>query len=258
MPAPALVTTDPSSLIDLARYPILDLDAAAMRDVLPGPARSSRDRCVRGARLPHRRRPRGDPRRTRRAGAARLSQHGRRHRLSRGPRLRARPRTTRGACSAAPRSASSRTTCSRRVAAAPPVRVGSADGLHRRGARARPPLSLRRSARRAEPRGDGRRRRAAVALRSDGLRRLAGDSGCRGGRRLRGRAAHPQRRATSATTAVGACSTASSDEVVRLPMTPGTLLIFEGRYSIHRVSPHRAAPPPRWSGCSPTTPSPAP
>ena len=34
MPAPALVTTDPSSLIDLARYPILDLDAAAMRDVL--------------------------------------------------------------------------------------------------------------------------------------------------------------------------------------------------------------------------------
>ena len=34
MPAAALVTTDPSSLIDLARYPILDLDAAAMRDVL--------------------------------------------------------------------------------------------------------------------------------------------------------------------------------------------------------------------------------
>jgi hypothetical protein len=28
-----------------------------------------------------------------------------------------------------------------------------------------------------------------------------------------------------------------SDEVVRLPMTPGTLLIFEGRHSIHRVSP---------------------
>jgi hypothetical protein len=31
----------------------------------------------------------------------------------------------------------------------------------------------------------------------------------------------------------------ASDEVVRLPMTPGTLLIFEGRYSIHRVSPIR-------------------
>jgi hypothetical protein len=28
-----------------------------------------------------------------------------------------------------------------------------------------------------------------------------------------------------------------SDQVVRLPMTPGTLLIFEGRHSIHRVSP---------------------
>jgi hypothetical protein len=27
------------------------------------------------------------------------------------------------------------------------------------------------------------------------------------------------------------------DDVVRLPMTPGTLLIFEGRHSIHRVSP---------------------
>jgi hypothetical protein len=26
------------------------------------------------------------------------------------------------------------------------------------------------------------------------------------------------------------------DQVVRLPMTPGTLLIFEGRYSLHRVS----------------------
>jgi hypothetical protein len=28
-----------------------------------------------------------------------------------------------------------------------------------------------------------------------------------------------------------------SDEVVVLPMTPGTLLIFEGRYSVHRVTP---------------------
>jgi hypothetical protein len=28
-------------------------------------------------------------------------------------------------------------------------------------------------------------------------------------------------------------------DVVRLPMTPGTLLIFEGRYSLHRVSPIR-------------------
>jgi hypothetical protein len=28
----------------------------------------------------------------------------------------------------------------------------------------------------------------------------------------------------------------TSDQVVRLPMTPGTLLIFEGRHSLHRVS----------------------
>jgi hypothetical protein len=33
----------------------------------------------------------------------------------------------------------------------------------------------------------------------------------------------------------------SSDEVVTLPMTPGTLLVFEGRNSIHRVSPIRGA-----------------
>lgn len=31
----------------------------------------------------------------------------------------------------------------------------------------------------------------------------------------------------------------SSNEVLRLPMTPGTLLVFEGRHSIHRVSPIR-------------------
>ena len=31
------------------------------------------------------------------------------------------------------------------------------------------------------------------------------------------------------------------DDVVRLPMTPGTLLIFEGRNSLHRVSPIRGA-----------------
>jgi hypothetical protein len=33
----------------------------------------------------------------------------------------------------------------------------------------------------------------------------------------------------------------TSDEVVRLPMTPGTLLVFEGRHSIHRVSPVRGS-----------------
>jgi len=39
--------------------------------------------------------------------------------------------------------------------------------------------------------------------------------------------------------AVRAVLQGTSDAVVRLPMTPGTLLIFEGRYSIHRVSPIR-------------------
>lgn len=39
--------------------------------------------------------------------------------------------------------------------------------------------------------------------------------------------------------AVGAVLDGTSAAVVRLPMTPGTLLIFEGRYSIHRVSPIR-------------------
>lgn len=39
----------------------------------------------------------------------------------------------------------------------------------------------------------------------------------------------------------------TSDEVIRLPMTPGTLLIFEGRYSIHRVSPIHG-PTPRLVG----------
>jgi len=33
------------------------------------------------------------------------------------------------------------------------------------------------------------------------------------------------------------------DGVVRVPMTPGTLLLFEGRHSIHRVTPIRGATP---------------
>ena len=36
--------------------------------------------------------------------------------------------------------------------------------------------------------------------------------------------------------AVRAVLDGSSDRVVQLEMTPGTLLIFEGRHSIHRVS----------------------
>jgi hypothetical protein len=41
--------------------------------------------------------------------------------------------------------------------------------------------------------------------------------------------------------AVGAVLQGTSNAVVRLPMTPGTLLIFEGRYSLHRVSPIRGS-----------------
>ena len=36
-------------------------------------------------------------------------------------------------------------------------------------------------------------------------------------------------------------------EIVTLPMTPGTLLVFAGRYSLHRVSPI-AGPTPRLVG----------
>jgi hypothetical protein len=36
---------------------------------------------------------------------------------------------------------------------------------------------------------------------------------------------------------VSAVLAGSRDGVVTLPMVPGTLLVFEGRYSLHRVSP---------------------
>ena len=74
------------------------------------------------------------------------------------------------------------------------LRVGSADGLRARDARARAPVPLRRSARRAESRGHARRRRAGLALRPDRLRGLARDPVERGRRRVRVRAVDPQRR----------------------------------------------------------------
>jgi hypothetical protein len=37
--------------------------------------------------------------------------------------------------------------------------------------------------------------------------------------------------------AVGAVLSGDNSAVTRLPMTPGTLLIFAGRHSLHRVSP---------------------
>ena len=41
--------------------------------------------------------------------------------------------------------------------------------------------------------------------------------------------------------AVGAVLEGETSDVVTLPMTPGTLLVFEGRHSLHRVSPIRGA-----------------
>ena len=41
--------------------------------------------------------------------------------------------------------------------------------------------------------------------------------------------------------AVGAVLEGQTSDVVTLPMTPGTLLVFEGRHSLHRVSPIRGA-----------------
>jgi hypothetical protein len=35
----------------------------------------------------------------------------------------------------------------------------------------------------------------------------------------------------------------TTDRVVTLPMTPGTLLVFAGRHSLHRVSPIRGTTP---------------
>lgn len=35
----------------------------------------------------------------------------------------------------------------------------------------------------------------------------------------------------------------TSDKILRLPMRPGTLLVFEGRHSLHRVSPIRGGTP---------------
>lgn len=43
--------------------------------------------------------------------------------------------------------------------------------------------------------------------------------------------------------AVGAVLRGAREGVVRLPMTPGTLLIFAGRHSLHRVSPIAGATP---------------
>ena len=202
---------DPASLIDLARYPILDPER---RDDARGPrlgARpAARDRRLRGARLPHRQRPGDGARRRAAPGADGASQRGIRHRLSRGTGLRPR----RGPPAALDRTRRRRRRRLRhvpgRLAAAPPLRVGSVHALHRGGARARRALPLRRSARRPQPGGDGRRRRAAVALRHDRFRRLAGAAGRRRGRRFRGRAARPQRRRRTLSTPSAASCAASA------------------------------------------------
>ena len=64
-----------------------------------------------------------------------------------------------------------------------------------------------------------------------------------GRRRLPVRAAHPRARTTSATPTSRGVLAGDGARVRRLPMRPGTLLLFEGRYSIHCVSPVRGATP---------------
>ena len=129
-----------------------------------------------------------------------------------------------------------------RLTAAPPLRVGPAQGPDRGRPRPGADLPLRRSVRRAQPRRHGRGRPAAVALRPDGLRRVArhpvGRERAATSRSRRGSAA----RTTSTTTRWRRCWPATGRGSRRCPMTPGTLLVFEGRHSLHRVSPDRRAP----------------
>ena len=63
------------------------------------------------------------------------------------------------------------------------------------------------------------------------------------GRRLRGGAADPHEPTTSTTTMSRRVLAGDTSTVVTLPMTPGTLLVFAGRNSMHRVSPIRGTTP---------------
>ena len=81
-----------------------------------------------------------------------------------------------------------------RLADSPACTSGRSSAFVGRDPRTRHDLSVRGSARCAEPGGDGRRRRAAVALRPDRFRRVARVAGCRRRWRLRSRAAHPHGR----------------------------------------------------------------
>ena len=74
------------------------------------------------------------------------------------------------------------------------------------------------------------------------------------GRGLRGGPPHPAAPTTSTTRRRGrGPGRRRRDGVVTLPMTPGTLLIFEGRHSLHRVSPVGGRPRCATSGSWPTT-----
>ena len=123
------------------------------------------------------------------------------------------------------------------VAAPAALRVGAAAGAG--GGRPRPGsgLPLRRPVRRTQPGRHARGRRAAVALRPDRLRGVARhpDGRPRAGTSRSSPASGRPR--TSATTTWPTPSPAPGPGVVTLPMVPGTLLIFEGRHSLHRVSP---------------------
>src|SRR5712672_2988657 len=114
--------------------------------------------------------------------------------------------------------------------------MGSADGVHRGRAQKEAALSLRRSDGRIESWGDGERLHwhfdqtdfvTSIALRPSEaggdfqyvplIRSATDENYPRVKRLLQG----------------------SDEGVVRVPMRPGTLLLFEGRNSIHRVTPIR-------------------
>ena len=85
---------------------------------------------------------------------------------------------------------------------------------------------------------DERRRRAALALRPDRLRRLDRHPVERRRRRLRERDAAIRSADDEHYDDVAAVLAGQAPDRVRTePMTPGTLMVFEGRHSMHRVTP---------------------
>ena len=124
-----------------------------------------------------------------------------------------------------------------RLPAPPALRVGAAAGPGRGRPRPGGGPPLRRPLRRAQPRRHGRGRRAAVALRPDRLRGVAGHPDGRRRRATSRSIPDPHAPTTSATTRWPPSWPAPGTESSPCPWSPGTLLVFEGRHSLHRVSP---------------------